>query len=843
MERDKLNFLNKETNFQRTIYECMLYINPENIIKEIISLKEEKISNKGIIKKLNESIYKLENKNQKQKIKIKQFKQKNAQLKNKIINSNENKGFNTQIQVELEYIKKLNEELKTKNIVIENYKKDKEKNDEIINNYLKENTELKVKIKTTESKYEAKLSENNQENDDLKQNYLDIIKQLEDKKNMLNKTLELNNRLSNEEKILKEKLIKLENEKNENINNIKNIFNKKYNILLEEKNQILKEFENSKKELMTIKSENNNSKINLNNTKINLNQLKEENNQLKQNIEKRNQNENELKIKFKQINDELKKHNEMLKNREIEYNNKIGEYKKIIEKYQKDINEIQIIKRKVEEKEKEINEEASSLKEWNNFIEKEKYEMNNYKIEFEKDKEENIKIKQENNILIQKNKNLEKIIKENQSIYNKIISNLKEKSNIQKSLIQSFNIINERKNNLKNMEINLTNSFSFNKNIETKPVLIGLNNIGATCFMNSTLQCLSQTKALTDYFLNPKNENIIINNNIAINNKKENKNDLQLSPVYLDLIKKLWDKNGPSSFSPTDFRIRVEQMNPLFKQGQPGDSKDFIIFILEQIHKELKRPNKNNIKISNEIFNQYDKNNAFNHFFYDFNKELSVISNIFFGFNETTNECLYCKNYYNSQGYNNPICYNYGIFNCIIFPLEEVKNMKNNYMQNSVNYNNVNNNIQNNTVTIYECFQYNQKTELFSGENRNYCNNCKQLYDSFYISKIFSSSNILILILNRGKGNIFNVKLEFTETIDLTQFVIQKDKPQMIYELYGVITHIGQSGPNAHFVASCKSQIDKKWYRFNDAFVNPITDFQKEVINFGTPYILFYQKY
>jgi len=611
---------------------------------------------------------------------------------------------------------------------------------------------------------------------------------------------------------------------------------------LKEKNQILKEFENNKKEIKTINKENNNYKMNLNNIKIDLNRLKEVNNQLKKNIKKRKKKEKKLKFKFKKIINELKEHNVQLRKREIEYNNQIEEYKKNIEKYQKDSNKIKIIKRKIEEKEKEIKEERESLKEWNNLIEREKYEMNNYKMEFEKDKEENIKIKQENNKLIQKNTNLEKIIKENQSIYNKIISNIKEESKFQESLTQSFNIINIGKNNFKKMEIKLSNSFSIKSKIDKEPVLIGLNNIGATCFMNSTLQCLSQTKALTDYFLNPNNENIIKNNNIAINNKKENKNDLQLSPVYLDLIKKLWDKNGPSSFSPTDFRIRVEQMNPLFKQGQPGDSKDFIIFILEQIHKELKKPNINNIKKPNEIFNQYDKNNAFNHFFYDFYNELSVISNIFFGFNETSNECLYCKNYYNSQGYNNPICYNYGIFNCIIFPLEEVKNMKNNYIQNNVNYNNVNNNIQINSVTIYECFQYNQKTELFSGENRNYCNNCKQLYDSIYISKIFSSSNILILILNRGKGNIFNVKLEFTEIIDLTQFVIQKDKPQMIYNLYGVITHIGQSGPNAHFVASCKSQIDNKWYRFNDSFVTPINDFQKEVINFGTPYILFYQK-
>ena len=43
-----------------------------------------------------------------------------------------------------------------------------------------------------------------------------------------------------------------------------------------------------------------------------------------------------------------------------------------------------------------------------------------------------------------------------------------------------------------------------NIKIYKKPILIGLNNIGATCFMNSTLQCLSQTKSLTDYFLNEK---------------------------------------------------------------------------------------------------------------------------------------------------------------------------------------------------------------------------------------------------------------------------------------------------------------------------------------------------
>ena len=119
---------------------------------------------------------------------------------------------------------------------------------------------------------------------------------------------------------------------------------------------------------------------------------------------------------------------------------------------------------------------------------------------------------------------------------------------------------------------------------------------------------------------------------------------------------------------------------------------------------------------------------------------------------------------------------------------------------------------------------------------------CKQLSDSLYTSKIFSSPKVLVLILNRGKNNIYNVKLNFDEIIDITQFVLQKDTPQLLYNLYGVITHIGQSGPNAHFIASCKSPIDNKWYRYNDAFVTPINNIQNDAIDFGTPYILFYQK-
>ena len=180
--------------------------------------------------------------------------------------------------------------------------------------------------------------------------------------------------------------------------------------------------------------------------------------------------------------------------------------------------------------------------------------------------------------------------------------------------------------------------------------------------------------------------------------------------------------------------------------------------------------------------------------------------------------------------------YNYGIFNCLIFPLEKINNKK---KEKKINYIN---SIQNNCVSLYDCFMYNQKADSFKGNKKFYCNNYNQLYDSLYISKIFSSPKILILILDRGKHNKYDLKLDFKEDLDISQFVLKRDQTKITYSLYGVITYIDQSFPNAHFVALCKSPIDNKWYRYDDDIVKPIKNVNNDIIEFGTPYILFYEK-
>ena len=552
--------------------------------------------------------------------------------------------------------------------------------------------------------------------------------------------------------------------------------------------------------------------------------------------EQEKEEEEESKGRFKKKINEQSNIIKLSKKKNPEKNNFINNPDEIIESLN---DEVQKLKKIISEKEKamqelkkEISDNKKQFKEFNEKMKFKENELNQLSYNYENLLKEHDNLKKQLQEISNNNNNVPKInnIMNNNNFNNNIFPN-----NPSNNININNNNMNFGKNN--NVKIKLNPKKNAIQPIEKykKPTLIGLQNIGATCFMNATLQCLSQTKRLTNYFLNEEHLPIIINNNIALNDP----NQLQLSPVYFELLENLWNKEGESYYAPYNFMNRINDMNPLFKKGEAGDAKDFIIYILEQMHKELKKPlNLNNVN-QNLPINQYDQNITLMNFFNEFSKETSILSDLFFGFNETTNICSNCKFIYNSQNKPNPICYNYGIFNLLIFPLEEIKKYKNN-----MNLMNLQSFYQGptNNVSMDDCFIYNEKTDFFTGDNKNYCNLCKQLCDSQYTSKIYVSPNILILILNRGKGNMYKVNLDFTMKLDITNYVILKENTRIIYNLYGVITHLGESGPNAHFVASCKSPVDNKWYRYNDAQVSPIQDFKRDVYNFGVPYILFYEK-
>ncbi len=128
-----------------------------------------------------------------------------------------------------------------------------------------------------------------------------------------------------------------------------------------------------------------------------------------------------------------------------------------------------------------------------------------------------------------------------------------------------------------------------------------------------------------------------------------------------------------------------------------------------------------------------------------------------------------------------------------------------------------------------------------SGQNAMYCNNCKVTCDSYMSTRLITGPEIFILLLNRGKGKQFDVKINFTEFLDLTNY-IEYNQTGAKYKLIGVISHIGGSGMDGHFIAYCRDPLTEKWHKYNDAIVSDVENFEKEVINSYMPYLLFYQK-
>jgi ubiquitin C-terminal hydrolase len=291
-------------------------------------------------------------------------------------------------------------------------------------------------------------------------------------------------------------------------------------------------------------------------------------------------------------------------------------------------------------------------------------------------------------------------------------------------------------------------------------------------------------------------------------------------------------------------------MDPLFQGIKANDSKDLVNFIVMQLHKELNKAQNQIITNNNPIVDQTNQLMVFNFFINKFSSENnSIISTLFYFTYCTSTQCLKC----------NQIKYNFETNFFLIFPLEEIRKniikIKTNEFQ-SLNQNllyfnpmlyqfnslNFQNNIQNlKTIDIKDCFDYNNKLDYFTGDNAMYCNNCNMKFNSSYCTNIYSGPKILIIVLNRGKGKEFDVKLNFVEDLNLMNYIVRNDLGYM-YKLIGVVTHIGESGAGGHFIAYCRSPIDSNWYKYNDEIVTKVTNFKKEIIDFAMPYILFYRK-
>ena len=347
----------------------------------------------------------------------------------------------------------------------------------------------------------------------------------------------------------------------------------------------------------------------------------------------------------------------------------------------------------------------------------------------------------------------------------------------------------------KTEDINNINSEK-SRNELSKPGLIGLKNIGATCYMNATLQCFSNCASFKNNLLKLYKE---------LETGKDSK--YKLSFALAEVIKNLWGILHHKIYEPYNFKNIISEMNPIFKGIAANDPKDLVLFIIQTIHIELNKPNPN---FESNEGNNYDAFwKEYNDFMNVYKRQSnSIITEEFHFYTNNMTTCCNC----------NTTIHNVQTNNILFFPLEEVRKFKGYY---------------NNYVTIYDCFEYNE----MQTSSQFHCNSCNFDAMSYSCTKFVSSAKTLIINLNRGHGMEYNVNIVFEEYLNIRKFVFKSESPYY-YELTGVICHFGDNDDSGHFIAYCKNCDDCNWYKFNDGVITKCS-FQ-DVREKGMHYVLFY---
>ncbi|XVE61365.1 hypothetical protein DITRI_Ditri06bG0033600 [Diplodiscus trichospermus] len=110
--------------------------------------------------------------------------------------------------------------------------------------------------------------------------------------------------------------------------------------------------------------------------------------------------------------------------------------------------------------------------------------------------------------------------------------------------------------------------------------LIGLQNLGNTCFMNSSIQCLVHTPQFVDYFLGDYQKDINHENPLGMNG--------ELALAFGELLRKLWAP-GAMPVAPRMFKFKLAKFASQFSGYNQHDSQEFLAFLLDGLHEDLNR--------------------------------------------------------------------------------------------------------------------------------------------------------------------------------------------------------------------------------------------------------------
>ncbi|XP_011307545.1 ubiquitin carboxyl-terminal hydrolase 24 isoform X1 [Fopius arisanus] len=334
--------------------------------------------------------------------------------------------------------------------------------------------------------------------------------------------------------------------------------------------------------------------------------------------------------------------------------------------------------------------------------------------------------------------------------------------------------------------------------------LNGLRNIGNTCFMNSVIQCLSNTRPLLEYL---RNEQYLNDINTTTSSMKG-----ALIKSFAQVIHELWEGSGERVVNTTALKSQIQRFAPRFMGYAQQDAQEFLRYLLEGLHEDVNRVTIKPTPILTDIPDHYsDSLKATESWKRYLRSEDSTIVDVFVGQLRSSLTCTSCDH----------VSVTLDPFWDLSLPIP----------------------VRTGTVKLNQCLEHFTKAEVMDGDEKPTCSKCqmrRKCTKSFGIQKF---PKILVIHLKRfSPTERFRAKLsvlvDFPLTgLDLSAFAAP-DVQGCTYNLYGVANHSG-TPYSGHYTAYCKHPYSGEWHEYNDSRVSPVS--ASSVIS-SEAYVLFYEQ-
>lgn len=412
--------------------------------------------------------------------------------------------------------------------------------------------------------------------------------------------------------------------------------------------------------------------------------------------------------------------------------------------------------------------------------------------------------------------------------------------------------------------------------------IVGLENMGNSCYLNCIIQCLLGTHELTKIFLNNSYEKhinlksklgskgVIAKNFARLVNTMYNHATISNDPIPLKqftnsisnssfdgniinqhnnsvsninrpnmlssslLIKKKENHRKVTPVRPQQFKIACGSVNSLFKDCSQQDCQEFCQFLLDGLHEDLNQnggnpPLKELSKEAEEVREKLSLRIASSIEWERYlTTDFSVILDLFQGQYASRLQCKVC----------NRTSTTYQPFSVLSIPMPHDK--------------------LNSSCSIIDCFNEFTKVESLEVDEQWSCPTCKKKQPSTKKLTITRLPKNLIIHLKRfdNRLNKNNNMITYPFRLDLTEFwandfdgrlpagvtnelPTRGQVPPFNYKLYGVACHFG-SLYGGHYTAYVDKGIGKGWYYFDDTNYRTVKNPNEPITS--NAYVLFYKR-